>query len=134
MELLEDCERPPARAKPKSPRPHKPQSLDAKLKLLSFEGLEKVTDKAAVFLVRGSTGNLYRVSINDDGCKCQCVDHRIRKRDCKHIVLVLKTAFSGGQGQAHWRQAADALAPGGQVKLESENNSADGPSMAFRFL
>lgn len=36
-------------------------------------------------------GKHYKVELTDKGRKCQCVDHRIRKHDCKHIRLMLKT-------------------------------------------
>jgi hypothetical protein len=36
-------------------------------------------------------GTHYRVELTDAKRKCQCVDHRIRKHDCKHIRLLLQS-------------------------------------------
>lgn len=38
----------------------------------------------------GSTGNKYVVTLSDDKHSCKCMDFRIRRRECKHIKLVLQ--------------------------------------------
>lgn len=42
------------------------------------------------FMVVGSKGNHYTVTLQDEGPTCTCMDFRVRKRQCKHITLVLK--------------------------------------------
>ncbi|GBF98448.1 hypothetical protein Rsub_11093 [Raphidocelis subcapitata] len=56
----------------------------------------------ATFIVVGSRGNHYAIKLDseppEDGKKrsCECPDHRIRKRDCKHIKLVMQQLGVGG--------------------------------------
>lgn len=115
---------------------------------LELGGLVDFTDSEAVFIVVGSTGKHYCVRFKDrraaedgggggggkskkkdkdDGAEgkmvatCECMDHRCRKRDCKHIKLSAKEvggglfhvpAASGGAGfvdhDADWRAAVRA--------------------------
>lgn len=62
-----------------------------KLAQLQLGGMVEFTDDLARFMVIGSTGNHYTLVFTDKGRKCNCPDCRIRKRDCKHIRLVLKS-------------------------------------------
>lgn len=55
---------------------------------IDFTSIETGSDQ--YFEVSGSTGNLYRVSINrETASECNCADYRNRKRMCKHIMCVL---------------------------------------------
>jgi hypothetical protein len=62
--------------------------------------------------VRNITGNAagkhYKVELNDEKRKCQCVDHRIRRHDCKHIKLMLKMLGIEKKPQA-WLRATQQL-------------------------
>lgn len=42
-------------------------------------------------MVVGSSGKHYTVTLQDEKPTCQCMDFRIRKRQCKHITLVLQS-------------------------------------------
>ncbi len=43
----------------------------------------------------GSTGTHYTVRLSDARRVCNCMDCRIRKRDCKHIRLLLAKLLVG---------------------------------------
>lgn len=50
----------------------------------------------------GSTGSKYHVTLAEDKRTCQCMDFRIRRRDCKHIKLVLQQlGISASPGDWH---------------------------------
>ncbi|GIL95975.1 hypothetical protein Vretimale_1896 [Volvox reticuliferus] len=66
------------------------QRETARLRELELEGLVDFSPDAAVFVVLGSTGNHYTVRLSDGRRSCQCMDCRVRKRDCKHIRLTLE--------------------------------------------
>lgn len=61
------------------------------------------------FMVIGSTGNNYQVTLTDDKRKCQCMDHRIRRHDCKHIRLILANLNCVDAPQ-NWRQVCAGAA------------------------
>ena len=65
-------------------------SWEERMSELELSGLVNCDETAAKFIVLGSTGTPYTVTLSDEKRSCQCVDHRIRKRDCKHIKLILK--------------------------------------------
>lgn len=58
------------------------------------------------FGVTGSTGNPYIVTLTDSARKCQCLDHRMRKHDCKHIRLVLNS-IGAAEAPKEWRAALE---------------------------
>ncbi len=71
----------------------------ARMSALSLSGLDEFTDDFATIGVYGSTGRRYVVTFQDGGDsleykdfprKCQCIDSRCRRRDCKHICLVMQ--------------------------------------------
>lgn len=67
------------------------RSWEERIAELELSGLVNFSkEEGAKFIVIGSTGNKYEVLLSDEKRKCQCLDHRLRKRDCKHIKLVLK--------------------------------------------
>ena len=55
-----------------------------------------------------AAGKHYKVEFTNEKRKCQCIDHRIRKHDCKHIRLMLKTMGIEAHPQ-EWPAAAHAL-------------------------
>lgn len=57
------------------------------------------------FVVLGSTGSKYHVVLADDKPSCQCMDFRIRRRECKHIKLVLQQ-LGISSSPADWHQAS----------------------------
>jgi hypothetical protein len=71
-----------------------------RLSALSMAGLEEFNDGYAKIGVYGSTGRRYTVTFSDaknDGVqykdkprKCECIDSKCRRRDCKHICLVMQ--------------------------------------------
>lgn len=48
------------------------------------------------------------MTMTDEKRTCQCVDHRIRKHDCKHIRLMLQT-LGIPNSPAEWYAAAQRL-------------------------
>merc|ERR1719210_2478032 len=62
------------------------RALNQRLYLIS----RRVQELENIFVVLGSTGNVYYVKFKpDDRIKCSCFDARSRKRNCKHILFVL---------------------------------------------
>jgi hypothetical protein len=53
-------------------------------------------------------GKHYKVIFSDTKRSCQCIDHRIRKHDCKHIRLMLQTLKVPDKPQ-DWFSAAQKL-------------------------
>lgn len=53
-------------------------------------------------------GKHYKVEFSDEKRKCACVDHRIRKHDCKHIRLMLQT-LGVQDNPSDWYAAAKRL-------------------------
>ncbi|KXZ46348.1 hypothetical protein GPECTOR_44g27 [Gonium pectorale] len=88
---------------------------------------------SAVFVVIGSTGNHYTVRLSDAKRSCQCMDCRVRKRDCKHIRLILgklqavERSFQSAPalGAQHAAGgAAGAVEPEAKAGAEGEERSA----------
>eukprot|EP01024_Parvocaulis_polyphysoides_P058613 TRINITY_DN6310_c0_g1_i1.p1 TRINITY_DN6310_c0_g1~~TRINITY_DN6310_c0_g1_i1.p1 ORF type:complete len:297 (+),score=31.38 TRINITY_DN6310_c0_g1_i1:105-893(+) len=78
-----------------------------RLRDLELGGLVDINHIATVFMVIGSTGNHYLVRfLNSGERKCQCPDHRIRKRDCKHIQLLLADLEVEEQ-PSKWKEALE---------------------------
>jgi hypothetical protein len=72
----------------------------ARLSKIRLAGLITFDDKNAKFGVIGSTGRMYEVQFKDGSTskgyagfprRCNCVDARTKKHDCKHISLVMMT-------------------------------------------
>ena len=72
-------------------------------------GLVDVTEEHAKFVCIGSTGNHYVVTLQSDQelQGCQCVDHRVRKRNCKHIHMIWKSLGLGPEQWREWREGVD---------------------------
>jgi hypothetical protein len=64
------------------------------------EGSEKSTAAGA--------GKHYKVVLSDSKRSCQCIDHRIRRHDCKHIRLMLQTLKIADKPQ-DWFSATQKL-------------------------
>ncbi|KAF6250584.1 hypothetical protein COO60DRAFT_796953 [Scenedesmus sp. NREL 46B-D3] len=65
----------------------------------------------ATFIVIGSTGNHYVVKLSDAQRSCTCMDHRMRRRDCKHIRLILEQLAVADAPQ-DWEQALQRMVSG----------------------
>jgi len=76
----------------RKPRPnYKPgRSMDERLKEIELGHLVDLNKSEALFIVLGSTRKPYKVLLSDKQRKCGCLDWRLRKRDCKHITLILR--------------------------------------------
>jgi len=63
----------------------------ARMKALELSGLVDFVpaDPSASFIVIGSKGDPYTVTLSDEKHRCTCLDHRFRRHNCKHICLVL---------------------------------------------
>lgn len=85
----------------------------ARMQAVALDGLVECNDEFASFIVIGSRGDPYTITLSDEKKKCTCIDHRCRKRDCKHILLVLSQlgildeAETWEQGST-WREAVEA--------------------------
>lgn len=93
----------------------------ARMSALSLSGLDDFTDDFATIGVYGSTGRRYVVTFQDAGDslqyrdfprKCECIDSRCRRRDCKHICLVMQLLgidldISREEFNATWRDAVN---------------------------
>ena len=88
--------------KPKSGR-----SLQERLSELEMGGLIELTDKHAKFVVLGSTGRHYTVTLSTGKASCQCVDFRIRKHACKHQRLIYDQLGGEPPGSEDWHQVSD---------------------------
>ncbi|MEW5311885.1 MAG: hypothetical protein WDW38_003564 [Sanguina aurantia] len=89
-------ERPEVKQKPAKKRKGTPGNEEEKLKQLELSGLVDINEAEAVFVVVGSTGSHYTVRLFDDRRSCECMDHRTRRHDCKHIRLILGAMGLGG--------------------------------------
>jgi hypothetical protein len=64
-------------------------------------------------------GSHYKVVLKDGKRTCACIDHRIRKHDCKHIRLLLKS-LSIEEHPEKWRDATKrSVCKQAGVKTES---------------
>lgn len=84
--------------KPKSGR-----SLQERLSELEMGGLIELTDEHAKFVVLGSTGRHYTVTLSSGKASCECVDFRIRKRTCKHQQLIYDQ-LGEAPGSDNWHE------------------------------
>ncbi|GAB4817013.1 hypothetical protein N2152v2_004059 [Parachlorella kessleri] len=79
----------------------------ARMKQLSLENLVDFTEEHAQFVVLGSTGSHYTVTLADDKQTCQCMDYRFRRHQCKHICLAL-SHLGILDDPSGWHQAVEA--------------------------
>lgn len=61
-------------------------------KLYLIESLPTTTADSKQYVVMGSTGNVYTVTI-EPSPKCTCPDYKQRKNRCKHIYFILFRLF-----------------------------------------
>lgn len=78
----------------------------ARMKALELSGLVDLTPEAAKFIVIGSKGDPYTVTLADEKHKCTCLDHRFRRHNCKHICLVL-SQVGALDDPSNWREAVE---------------------------
>lgn len=78
----------------------------ARMKALDMSGLIDYTPEYAKFLVIGSKGDPYTVTLSDEKHKCTCLDHRFRRHNCKHILLVL-SLLGTLEDPSAWRPAVE---------------------------
>ncbi|GJQ14242.1 hypothetical protein GpartN1_g6033.t1 [Galdieria partita] len=67
-------------------RPRLERAKKQRLYLLAVNSSEQASPS---FAILGSTGNVYTVWFQGGRPKCNCIDHRVRKTFCKHIIFVL---------------------------------------------
>jgi hypothetical protein len=51
-------------------------------------GTHKSGDLDWIFDVQGSTGKNYKINICKNESKCTCIDFKLRKNTCKHIMFI----------------------------------------------
>mmetsp|Transcript_13263 Transcript_13263/g.38461 ORF Transcript_13263/g.38461 Transcript_13263/m.38461 type:complete len:347 (+) Transcript_13263:1822-2862(+) len=105
--------------------------LMARLRKVSIKGV-KETDGNVDFIVSGSTGRNYEVALRNGSRtgpysgfprKCNCVDARTKRHDCKHCVsVILRLGFDLDVTDEEWNQMwrihyEDALESGDIRKL-----------------
>ncbi|KAL4425739.1 hypothetical protein ABPG75_009755 [Micractinium tetrahymenae] len=81
--------------------------LLARMAQLHLDGLIEMTHENAKFVVLGSKGNHYTITLKDDKHTCGCLDYRFRRHNCKHILLVLSQLGIEDRPQ-EWRSAVGA--------------------------
>ncbi|KAL4445856.1 hypothetical protein ABPG77_009055 [Micractinium sp. CCAP 211/92] len=81
--------------------------LLARMSQLHLDGLIEMTQENAKFVVLGSKGNHYTITLKDDKHTCACLDYHFRRHNCKHIMLVLSQLGIEEQPQ-EWRSAVNA--------------------------
>lgn len=92
-------------------------NIDARIMQLFFNGVRDFNGMLANYSVTGSSGNIYTVTFSEDGKrKCTCLDHRFRRRDCKHILLVMKILGIEKTRGKGWKEATALL-------VQEEKNS-----------
>jgi hypothetical protein len=76
---------------PEEDRADSKKRMIARMKALELSGLVDFVpaDPSASFIVIGSKGDPYTVTLSDEKHRCTCLDHRFRRHNCKHICLVL---------------------------------------------
>jgi hypothetical protein len=79
----------------------------ARMSALSMDHLVEFDDDSAKFVVLGSKGDPYTVALQDGKHTCTCLDHRFRRHDCKHILLVLRQ-LGKLDAPADWRAGVEA--------------------------
>lgn len=102
-------------------RKNERKKMLARMSALSIDGLDEFHDDFATIGVIGSTGRRYIVTFQDSKGsfeykdfprKCQCIDSRCRRRDCKHICLVMHHLgidldISPDEFNSVWRQSIE---------------------------
>ncbi len=79
----------------------------ARMAALSMDHLVEFDDDSAKFVVLGSKGDPYTVALQDGKHTCTCLDHRFRRHNCKHILLVLRQ-LGKLDAPADWRAGVEA--------------------------
>ena len=97
----------------------------ARMKALDMSGLVEFTPDSATFIVIGSKGDPYTITLSDEKHKCTCLDHRFRRHNCKHILLVL-SLLGTLEDPSNWRSAVeiklDELIAQSKVKQEEDED------------
>mmetsp|Transcript_2304 Transcript_2304/g.4688 ORF Transcript_2304/g.4688 Transcript_2304/m.4688 type:complete len:233 (-) Transcript_2304:289-987(-) len=84
------------------------RSWEERIAELELNGIVEFTDELATFVVVGSTGKHYQVSLSAENQTCQCIDHRIRRHACKHIRLILEKIGLDVTTADQWHSAVDS--------------------------
>jgi len=79
----------------------------ARMKALELSNLVEFSPESAAFIVIGSKGDPYTVTLADEKHKCTCLDHRFRRHNCKHICLVL-SQVGALETPTKWHSAVEA--------------------------
>lgn len=108
----------------------------ARTKALNLDGLVDFNKEAATFIVIGSRGDPYSIKLSNSKNTCTCLDHRFRRHDCKHILLVLSQLGILDEPSL-WYKAVEAHL-GELVKKEEQSLHPDeipeSKSDAFKFI
>ncbi|KAK9833702.1 hypothetical protein WJX74_003212 [Apatococcus lobatus] len=104
------------------------RSLQERLSELEMGGLVELTDEHAKFVVLGSTGRHYTVTLSTGKGSCQCVDFRIRKHACKHQRLIYDQ-LGEPPGSNNWHQAVEAQMQTMAVKQTKQTAADDGSTL-----
>jgi hypothetical protein len=111
----------------------------ARMSALELSGLVEFTLTAATFIVLGSRGDPYTVTLADEKHRCTCLDYRFRRHNCKHICLVL-SQVGALDAPATWHAAVegslDALARAGAKEAPFPDSVPEDKAaeMATKFL
>jgi len=104
------------------------KKMMARTKALAISNLVDFTPEAAKFIVLGSKGDPYTVTLADEKHKCTCLDHRFRRHNCKHITLVLSEIGALEDPDA-WKSAVERSLDN-LIKMEEDGGGRSGPKVA----
>jgi hypothetical protein len=99
----------------------------ARMKALAISNLVDFTPEAATFIVLGSKGTPYTVTLADEKHKCTCLDHRFRRHNCKHICLCLDQV-GALEDPSTWKGAVECSLDD-LIKME-DGAGGSGPAVA----
>jgi len=100
----------------------------ARMKALAISNLVDFTPEAAKFIVLGSKGDPYTVTLADEKHKCTCLDHRFRRHNCKHICLCL-SQIGALENPTTWKGAVERSLDE-LIKMEEGGGGGSGPKVA----
>jgi hypothetical protein len=82
--------------------------MKARMKAVNLSDLVDFNDAAATFIVLGSRGDPYTITLADERHKCTCMDFRFRgkQRPCKHICKVLES-IEKEEDPSDWRDGVE---------------------------
>lgn len=118
LEDLHEASRKRQRAAPGTSSHAHMKSEAEKLAELELGGLIDATEDHAKFMVLGSTGKHYTVTLSKEQHTCGCPDYRFRRHRCKHQQLVL-SQLGVPDNPEQWHEAVMRQVQAGSIGQRS---------------